>query len=367
MIGIEAYGCVTAAGQGRQALWQSLKRGQINERVVTFPWRVTPRNTVYPRACLLDGSAGSFQERLVDGLTTAWQEAKSQKPIDVNSLGVIFCSTKGCMEDFAWNENLTPQEMSQDPYTPVLESFLKRNEISPKRTMCVSNACASSIAGLFLARLWLSQGLVSQVLLLAGDLIGEFTFQGFDLLNAMSASQCRPFSFDRDGLRLGDACVAIVLGGESDILLSGVGLDTEGFAVSRPDTSGGSLLRAFKRLDQEEPDLIVAHGTGTIANDMTEDNAFSQTCQKSFITATKWSLGHTLGASGAVDLIASCEVLKRQDIFGLATTRKIDPSFKGRYITADSDLPKIAWRRILISSLGFGGTHGLALIEKRGV
>jgi 3-oxoacyl-(acyl-carrier-protein) synthase len=82
-----------------------------------------------------------------------------------------------------------------------------------------------------------------------------------------------------------------------------------------------------------------------------------------FITGTKWCVGHTLAASGALDVIAAAEALRAQKIFRLETTDAPDPRFRGRYLTKNSTTPQ-RFSRVMISSLGFGGMHASALLEK---
>ena len=199
----------------------------------------------------------------------------------------------------------------------------------------------------------------------------HLSINGFHALKALSESPgpIRPFSAERDGLRLGEAAAAMVLSREPGALsLEGIGLDTEGFAATRPSDAGKSLERAILEAaagSDEAPDLILAHGTGTIANDRIEDQVLGRLYKDSPITATKWSIGHTLGTSGMMDLIAACESLRRQESFSIATTEKIDPEFKGHYLHAGASAPK-ALDTALVTSLGFGGVHAAARIAWRG-
>jgi 3-oxoacyl-(acyl-carrier-protein) synthase len=81
------------------------------------------------------------------------------------------------------------------------------------------------------------------------------------------------------------------------------------------------------------------------------------------VTCTKWSVGHTLGASGAVDLIAACEMLRRGEVFRIANTEAPDPAFAARYLTRQARWSGPPPARALVASVGFGGMHGAALVE----
>jgi 3-oxoacyl-(acyl-carrier-protein) synthase len=148
---------------------------------------------------------------------------------------------------------------------------------------------------------------------------------------------------------------------------------SDGSPVTRPSASGEGLRKACLQIPgiqgRNVPDLIVAHGTGTVMNDAAENEAFESVFGDRVsgipVTGTKWSVGHTMGASAAVDLVAACEVLRRQSAFRLANTDEVDPSFRGRYLHASAELQEpFHAERVLVTSLGFGGVHAAALVRK---
>jgi 3-oxoacyl-[acyl-carrier-protein] synthase-1 len=279
---------------------------------------------------------------------------------------VILASTKGMSEDFVWEEKSAGHQC--DPLTPLLNEFLRRAELTPQRSLCISNACSSSLAALKLAERWMNAG-IPQVLIVAADAVTPFVVKGFQALKLISASGVKSFSAERSGFCLGEAAAAVLVTKErrkSSLKLHSLGLDSEGSAVTRPSSSGASLREAALRIPgllDPAPEILIAHGTGTVINDATEDLAFSNLFARSpWITGTKWCVGHTLAASGAVDLIAAAEALRAQRIFRLETTDKADPKFKCRYLVRGAETPQ-AFSRIMISSLGFGGMHASALVE----
>lgn len=368
MIEIQGYGCTSAAGEGVQRFFGGLEGGVDHSRAVP----AEPRAVGGPfLACTWPTrEAGEpVLEKLVAELLRAWNEARERVSLAAE-YGVLFASSKGCLEDRVWTE---AAPAARDTLTPVLEAFMSRAGLSPRRALAVSNACASSHAALFLASHWIASGLVPQVIVLAADYIGPFVLSGFRALKALSDTRVRPFAKDRDGLRLGDAAACVVVGagdpGRSGLLLHGVGLDTEGFAATRPQSSGESLARAIRASAgalQSPPDLIVAHATATPANDATEDNVFRRLYPDGTpaITATKWSIGHTLGASGLMDVIAACETMRRGKPFPIATTSDIDPAFRGRYLRAGTPVDGAATDDLLVTSLGFGGVHAAARLTR---
>lgn len=325
---------------------------------------------------------------LTDNLMACWQSLKTQRADRLGGdgqtseatntrLGVILASTKGCIDDYVWHQADFLAHRQQDPVTSVLRAFLTAAGLSPVLSICVSNACASSLSALFLAEQWLAQKRVDEVLVLACDRIGPFATQGFQCLQVVTQTYPKPFAEKRDGLTLGEAAAAILLGRQThsgEICIRAVGIDTEGYAVTRPSPSGESIKRVYRSFQDKqlkEPDVVIAHGTGTELNDAAEERAFSDLFEKRVaITGTKWLTGHTLGTSGLMDVIAAIEMFHAQEAFTLATTRQVDSSFRARYLTSDAEARAVSRRgiqNVLVSSLGFGGVHALAQLSLGGV
>lgn len=360
---VASYGCTSAAGEGVEALWNAARAGRdLSAPVSTSGWPVSL--TFEPRACLWPdhGTTGSVSEEQLLQLRRAWRETREKLPAPLRNFGVVFASTKGSIEDLVWKSEAVP---SQDPIGSLMRAFLAENELTPRISMAISNACSSSLSALGLAETWLSAELVDTVVVVAVDFIGPFVLQGFHSLHALSQTKVRPFSKERDGLQLGEAAVCLVLTRETSALrFEGAAIDAEGYAVTRPSPSGASLERAIRSLRLAgEPELIIGHGTGTTLNDETEDRVFHGLFPNVPITASKWCVGHTLGASGLVDSVLACETIRRGEAFAIAATEMADPAFQARYLTRDADVA-VAPKRVLVTSLGFGGIHAAAAFAK---
>lgn len=318
--------------------------------------------------------------------------------------GVILATTKGHHEDYIWAsekdrriENTFPP---QEPGALLLKDFLHSlplhqseilGEKKPLRSTSISQACSSSPIAFEVAQYWIDWDWVDFVIILAGDLIGPFVSKGFASLKLMASQSQKPFDQTRDGLFLGDAIGCAIVSRHKPhrdcIKLHAFTNHTEG-AVTRPSLSGDSLFQALQKLRQKnrspQPDFVLAHGTGTRFNDTAEDRALSRYFKTNHlaevpVTGTKWSLGHTLGGSGLVDLIAAAEILKRQKIFSIASSTLTDSEFqyKNYYLecdltkatslkkrTLDQSLPTHPLKEALITSLGFGGVHAASWIER---
>lgn len=368
-IGVAGYGLTTAAGAGVDPLWQGLQnKKHFVRNVETSSWPVAP--VFAPKAALWPDRMplASAREQIGRQLNQAWSQIQLSAPFYKEKYGVILASTKGCVEDQVWSDATDPI----DPLDILLQDFLSATDLCPEWTAVVSNACSSALSALWLAQKWIEQGRVRSVVIVAADMVGPFVLHGFHTLHALSTSLAKPFDQTRDGLQLGEAAAVIVVSDISsvsqqrDLIFRGAGIDTEGFAVTRPTPSGESLERAIAQISAAgSPDLIIAHGTGTALNDPAEDAVFAKAFASSrpWITGSKGAIGHTLGASGAVDFILACEALCREAVFPLVNTQTVDPQFHGRYvINGPLDM---SLKSVLVSSLGFGGIHAAAMVGLR--
>jgi hypothetical protein len=340
--------CATCHGVGRQALFAGLQQGPPNDRLCPGEESVFFAIPDRQNFSNMQQAFAELIQQQLDGI--AW----GGFPED-HRWGVIFASTKGVLEDMIWQSS-APQE---DPYTPVLNFIKSQVPLPVTRSLTVSNACASSHGAIELAHLWLQHQLVDHVLVVAGDLIGPFTMRGFHTLRALSRQQVmRPFDRDSDGLLLGDGIATVVLSRAPQAScqgkITGVRSLCEGLSATRPDTSGENLARCFSDVSAQ-PDLLIAHGTATDYNDQTESHAVQKswaTGQPPKITCSKWSVGHSLGASGLVDLCMAVEILKHQVVPGIQTLQQgYGPV--SEYLLADTTERPV--KQILLSSLGFGG------------
>lgn len=376
---ILGYDCFTAAGAGPKKLMQALMSG--TDCSTLLPAFKEDGSSNPGRVCRLSEEwtgGGSFQQKLEHLAQQLWNSvwmqlhSTIQEDLEKSRCAFVFSSTKGFVEDYIWQKHLDIRQQP-DPYSAVLQNFTQKNQPQSWILKCnMSNACSSSHVALEYIQDLFQQKRIDYAVLFCADLIGPFIAKGFGSLRALSPTQNKPFAENRDGLQLGDGAAMFVLSTRNEGLfqITGVASETEGSSITRPSMSGQGLFKAIQKINAQhsvQPDGIVAHGTGTRFNDLSEDMAFqkffSEQCTVP-ITGTKWCIGHTLGASGAMDLIAACEILKNQKGFYLGNTPQKDSQLKMTYMTRNLDLPAQKWNQILVTSLGFGGVHAAMLVEK---
>jgi len=364
---LSGYGCSTAHGAGVENFWRALVSGRAqptpleDSGLLKNKTDLLPAYRVHLRRDL--PTELSHRARLTKKLADSWESAGG-----INrqlKTGVILASTKGFIEDVVWSE----QTSTVDTLNPLLDDFLSFTKIQPARRAVVSNACSSVAAALKLAELWFDSRSVDQVVIASADTVGEFVLRGFHSLHALTEEErATPFDQNRSGLQLGEAAAVLVVsrGESAGPRLRAVGLNCEGVAATRPDEEGRSLYLALSEVlkDADKPSFVIAHGTGTQLNDSTEDFVFhalyAEERAKPQITGSKWSVGHTLGVSAALDLIAAAEALETSQTFALPFLKTLDAKFKGDYLIKAGDLHGDS---VLVSSLGFGGVHAGLLLE----
>jgi nodulation protein E len=151
--------------------------------------------------------------------------------------------------------------------------------------------------------------------------------KGWEALRVMATDTCRPFSKDRKGLVMGEGAAIVVLetledarARGADVLAEvvGFGMSADARDLTNPDVDG--MTRAIRAcladagLTADDVDYINAHGTGTLANDLTETKALKvalgERAYKIPSSSTKSMVGHALGGAGALEFIATVMAIR---------------------------------------------------------
>jgi 3-oxoacyl-[acyl-carrier-protein] synthase-1 len=231
----------------------------------------------------------------------------------------------------------------------------------------VSSACASSAKVFASAQRMIAAGLIDAAVVGGVDSLCLTTLYGFHSLQLTSASPCRPFDRNRDGISIGEAAAFALLERLPDstdadaILLLGVGESSDAHHMSAPHPEGLGARRAMLAalsaagLDAAEIDYVNLHGTATPSNDRAESLAVSAVFAANLpCSSTKGATGHTLGAAGALEAVISALALQHQLLPGGVGTDELDPNLAVHYLRANR---RQAARRVLSNSFGFGGAN----------
>ena len=197
------------------------------------------------------------------------------------------------------------------------------------------------------------------------------------LYNETPTEASRPWDKDRDGFVMGEGAGIVVLeemeyakkrGANIYAELVGYGMSGDAHHITAPADDGDGGFRAMKaalemaNIQTDKIDYINAHGTSTIKGDEIELNAISRLFKHNiFVSSTKSSIGHLLGAAGSVESIFSIMSLNNNI---LPATINLNNPINTSNINLIPKIPldkKISYA--LSNSFGFGGTNTALLFK----
>ncbi len=217
--------------------------------------------------------------------------------------------------------------------------------------------------------------------------VSEIGIAGFNACKALSTkfgntpeTASRPYDADRDGFVMGEGAGVVVLeeyahakarGARIYAEVLGYGLSGDAYHITAPAEDGDGARRAMEAalnragLNPEDVDYINAHGTSTMADTIelaAVERLLGDAAGKATMSSTKSSIGHLLGAAGAVEAIFS--ILALRDQVAPATLNLENPAVDTRLDLAPQ---KPVQRKIdvaLSNSFGFGGTNASLVLGK---
>jgi len=240
---------------------------------------------------------------------------------------------------------------------------------NPTPAVVVSNACISGLAALLQGRRMLLSGGYDHVVVVGAEVQSRFIVTGFQSLKALSEAPCKPFDAARDGLNLGEAAAAVVLGfGEDGWELVDGAVRNDANHISGPSRTGEGSYKALRYVlrhtSPEELAFVNVHGTSTLYNDEMEAIAIDRAGLLNVpVNALKGAFGHTMGAAGILESILSMHavdaglVLPTRGFSALGVSRPV------RVSALAGTTDKRAFVKLLS---GFGGVNGALLFRKGG-
>lgn len=246
----------------------------------------------------------------------------------------------------------------------------------------VATACASGADAIVAGYQMIASGEADVVI--AGGAEAPVTrslVSGFTKLGALSRRNdeperaSRPFSADRTGFVIGEGAAVLVLesaesararGARAHAELRGFGRTSDAYHVTMPHPDGrgaaAAMVRALRSSDATPGDVgsVNAHGTSTTLNDHVEAVAIREALGDAAppVTAIKAITGHTLGAAGAIEAVATVQTITSGLVPPILNLDEVDPGI-------DLDLVRDVARPVrpalaLTNSFAFGG-HNVVL------
>jgi len=254
--------------------------------------------------------------------------------------------------------------------------------------VAISTACSSGAHGIGWAYDMIRLG-KAEVMVAGGAEapLTPYTFAAFNALRVLSKRNdspqeaSRPFDKQRDGFVIGEGAGILILEELSHAFKRGVHIYTEvvGYSANSgayhmvmPVSEGKDAAKAMAEVLKEtnikpkEVDYINAHGTSTLANDKAETQAikevFGDYAYKIPISSTKSMIGHTIGASGAMEIIVCALTIEDNIIPPTINYKYPDPDCDLDYVPNEARKTKV--NVALSNSFGFGSNNVCLVLRK---
>jgi 3-oxoacyl-[acyl-carrier-protein] synthase II len=407
---------VTPLGCGVEVTWKRLLAGESGARKVdTFDVSDLPARV----ACMIprgDGSNGTYNPN-------DWMEPKEQRKVD-EFITYAMCAATQAIQDAncapkTYEEQIAIGVMIGSGIggvAGIAETALVLKERGPRRVSpffipgrlinlasgyvsiahglkgpnhAVVTACSTGAHAIGDAARLIALG--DADLMVAGGAespLDRLSMAGFAACRALSTSfndeptrASRPYDKDRDGFVMGEGAGVVVLeelehararGAKIYAELIGYGLTGDAHHITSPSEDGDGAFRCMKAalkragITPAEIDYINAHGTSTPVGDEIELNAVQRLAGEDAgriaMSSTKSSIGHLLGAAGAVEAIFS--ILAMRDRVAPPTLNLDNPSVKALVDLVPHKAHEREIDVVLSNSFGFGGTNA-SLVFRR--
>lgn len=251
--------------------------------------------------------------------------------------------------------------------------------------ICVSTACASAGHAIGEAFEMIRAGRAD--VMLAGGADAPITVPVMKVWEAMRvlanpsdpATACRPFSRNRQGIVIGEGAAVLVLeewerararGARVHVELVGYGATADARHITQPgvDAPAHAIRLALIEggLEPAQIDYVNAHGTGTRLNDATETTilrqVFGEHASRLAVSSTKSMHGHAMGASGAIELVATVLAITRAMAPPTINYTESDPECDLDYVPNSARPMRID--AAISNSFAFGGLNAVLAVRR---
>jgi 3-oxoacyl-[acyl-carrier-protein] synthase II len=404
---ITGLGCITPIGLDVKEFWKNLVNGVSGVGPISsfdasgLGCQIAAEVKGFDPLKYLDVRAARRMARFSQFAVAAAAQAVEDAELDISRLdpyrvGVVMNTGGGGVPDIAEGERtflekgpgrvsafLVPMLAPNMPSCQIAMRYGIRGPVITSVAACAAGAYA------FVEAKWIIDRGEAEVVIVGGTeaSLHPLTIAAFDNMRALSRRNhdpqgaCRPFDKDRDGFVFGEGAVAMVVeklehalkrGAPIYAELSGGALSCDAYHVTAPEPSGETAAQAMIRalrnanIGPEEVNYIVAHGTGTPLNDVTETlaikKALGEHAYRVAISSPKSMVGHLLGAAGALSALTAVLAISHGIVPPTINLDNQDPECDLDYV------PKVARHMpvtvAMVNAFGFGGQNASLVLRR---
>jgi len=403
---VTGIGIVSPIGVGRKAFWSSLLANESGVGPITlfdpegFDVRIAAECTGFDPKEFMDRKVAQRTDRFVQiGLASAkmaLEDAGAWGYLEKapERVGVLLGTGIGgvmSIERTQWEmKNKGPNRVNPFAVTKIMPNAaaahlnIQLGMKGPSSANALACTSGTDIMGLGLDLI--RRGDADMVVCGAAEaIISPVMVAGFIAMRAMSRRNddpegaCRPYDKDHAGFVIGEGGAVFVLesaesverrGAEPYAKITGVGRTTDAYNLTDPDPEGKGLLRAMQLalkdadVEGERVDFISPHGTGTPAGDPPESWAMHRINPSTMVSATKATLGHSMGATGAVEMALCAMTVKEGIVPPMRNLKELAEGCAELDYVVDEPRRAPDLAVALCANLGVGGHNAAVVLEK---
>src|ERR687889_389363 len=399
-------GVLSPIGGGRKAFWSSLLANESGVGPITlfdardYEVRIAAECSDFEPKDFMDRKVAQRTDRFTQfGLAAAklaLEDARAWGELENNAqrVGLILGSGLGGVTTMEYTQGVIdargPARVNPFAVTKIMPNAaaahigIQLGVEGPSAAPALACACGTDAIGLGYSLI--RRGDADVVLCGASEAtIAPVIVAGFIAMRAMSRNNadpegaCRPYDKGHAGFVIGEGAATLILesaesverrSAEPYVRITGVGRTTDAYHAFDPDPKGRGILRAMQLAlteaggEGDRVGYINPHGTGTVAGDGPESHAMHTINSGTMVSATKSTLGHSLGATGAIEAAICALAIKEETV----------PPMRNLYERAEEcaeldyvvDEPRRApdLDVALCANLGVGGHNAAVVLEE---
>ena len=403
-VAVTGMGIISPLGNSIENFWNSIKNGKNGIKKISqfdtsnYPVHIAGECDIDLKSYIDAKQLNKIDRFTAFAIIAAKQAIKNSnitaENINKKKAGVIIGSGIGGMNTFEnQHTRLLKNPRRVSPFfipamiPDIASGYIALDNDFKGVNYSVVSACASATHSIGDAFRSIKHG-YSDLIIAGGSeaSITPMAVAGFANMKALSKNPdpntaSKPFDLNRDGFVMSEGAGVLILenldhaanrGAKIYAEIKGFGASADAYHITSPHPEAIGAIQSMNsaleeaNLNHEDIDYINAHGTSTKYNDMTETKAiksiFKEHSKNLLISSTKSMIGHCLGASGALEAIATILSINESVVTPTINYANPDPDCDLNYVPNEWVSKDI--NNALSNSFGFGGHNGTLAIGK---